>query len=96
LDSETHHSIVAAATADPFEGVDSVLAAVDGGGVSADVSANGVASYPLMLSIEWESAAEESDVITDSVGNGRALPFDVLEEAQDSAANRVVSPYSPS
>jgi len=96
LESETHHSIVAAATADSFEGVDSVLAAVDAGGFSADVHANGFASYPLMLGIEWESAAEGSDVITDSVGNGRALPFDVLEEAQGLAANRVVSPYPPS
>lgn len=52
------------------------------------------------MSIEWASAAEESDVIADSLGNGHALPVDILEEAQDSAVNRstvssVLSPHPP-
>jgi len=40
---------------------------------------------------------EESDFITDSLSNGRALPVDVFAEPQDSAVNRgVVSPHPPS
>jgi len=48
----------------------------------------GSASYPLMLSIEWESAVEESDVIAGSLGNGRVLSIIIFVEARDSADNR--------
>jgi len=48
--------------------------AVGGGGVSEVVDVDRFASYFLTVSIEWASAAEESDVIADSLGNGHALP----------------------
>ena len=38
-------------------------------------------------SIEWENASDESVLITDSVGNGRAMPVDISVEARKSAVN---------
>jgi len=39
---------------------------------------------------------EVSDVITNSLGNGRAVPVDVFTQAQDSTVNRqVVFPLTP-
>jgi len=49
-------------TAGSGEGADGVLAAVGREGVSTVIDVNGSVSYPLTLSIEWESAAEESGV----------------------------------
>jgi len=39
-------------------------------------------------SIEWENASDDSVLITDSLGNARAMPVDVSVEAQKSAVNR--------
>jgi len=68
VDSDNHHSDVATTTVDSIESDDGVLTAVggEGGLVSAVVDANGSASYPVTL-MEWESAAEESDVINGSL-----------------------------
>jgi len=50
-----------------------------------------------LLSIEWEIAAEESDVITDFPGNGCDSLVDDIGETQKSVVNRsVFSPQSPS
>ena len=44
-----------------------------------------------MLSIiEWLNEAEESDAITDFPGSGRAMPVNVIEEAQELAVNCIV------
>jgi len=57
VDSDNHHGDLATATADSIESDDGVLAAVGGKGglVSAVVDANGTTSYPVTLSMEWES-----------------------------------------
>jgi len=83
LDSGTHDGVVAAATADSVDDAHGVLVAANEDGVSEVVDIDESASYPLTRSIEWESAAEETNVITDSLDNGCALPIDVLEEARD-------------
>jgi len=90
LDSNTHHG---AATADSVEDACSVLAAVCGGGVSKVVDVDGSTTYPLTLSVEWKSAAEEVDVLTESLVHLHALPVNIFEEASDLAVNRSVISY---
>jgi len=90
LDSNAHHGHIAVALADSAKGDNGILAAASGGGVSVVIDVNGSASYPLTLSIEWECAAEESDVINTSLGHVRVSPVDTCENAQDLAVNRTV------
>jgi len=56
---------------------------------------DGSTSYLQTLNIEWESAAKESEVITDSPSNGRDMPVEVIEEAQKSVINRSSFPSAP-
>jgi len=93
LGSDAQHGSVAAATADSVESAKGILVTVNGEGVSEVGDVDESASNFQTLSIEWASWAEESDVNTGLLGNGRVMPIDVIVEAQGPTVNRsVVSP----
>jgi len=78
-----------------IEDADSIFEAVNEDGVS-DILQQSMrmeaakswmsTSYSQTLSNKWESAAEVSDVIIESVGNCHAMPVDVIVQAEVSAA----------